>query len=246
MNSFPHRRLFAQLVIVAALAIGTGAPGLHAETRTLTDKQGRSLKADVISVEDDKVTIRREDGQTFTLSLETLNEDNQKSLKEWAEKQAKLIPAGSVEVQVSRGKFDTKKKDDGSGIIMSEEQWGYTATLFNRASKPLNGARVEYILFVKPDAEPGKDTTSAPLKQKSGTKTIDALPPHDSINFRTDSITIYKQQLKPGWIWGKTGNNAPIKDSLYGIWIRVYFGDQMVDEVISPENLPKTEKWTVK
>jgi hypothetical protein len=246
MKSFTYRRLLGQLVVAVALTIGTGAPGLHAEPRTLTDKQGRSLKADVISVEGDKVTIRRADGQTFTLSLDTLSEDDQKSLKEWAEKQAKLIPAGSVEVQVSRGKFDTKKKDDGGGIITSEEQWGYTATLFNRASKPLNGARVEYILFVKPDTEPGKDTTSAPLKEKSGSKTIDALPAHDSVNFRTDSITIFKQQLKPGYIWGKTGNNAAIKDSLYGIWVRVYVGDQMVDEVLNPESLSKTEKWTVK
>lgn len=246
MNSFTRHRLFAQLAIAAVLAVSTAAPGLHAEIRTLNDKQGRSLKADVISVEGDKVTIRREDAQTFTLSLNTLSEDDQKSLNKWAERQAKLIPAGSVEVQVSRGKFDTKKKDDGSGIIMSEEQWGYTATLYNRATKPLKGVRVEYILFVKPDAEPGKDPTSAPLKQKSGTKTVDAVPSRDNINFRTDSITIYKQQLKPGWIWGKTGNNAPIKDSLFGIWIRVYSGDQMVDEVISPESLAKTEKWTVK
>jgi hypothetical protein len=246
MKSFTYRRLLGQLAIAAALALGTGAPGLHAETRTLTDKQGRSLKADVISVEEGKVTIRRDDGHTFTLSLDTLSEDDQKSLKEWAAKQAKLIPAGSVEVQVSRGKFDTKKKDDGGGIIMSEEQWGYTATLFNRANMPLNGARVAYILFVKPDAEPGKDTTSAPLKQKPGSKTIDALAPHESINFRTDSIPIYKQQLKPGYIWGKTGTNTAIKDSLYGIWMRVYVGDQMVEEVVNPESLSKTEKWTVK
>jgi hypothetical protein len=246
MESFSHRRLLAQLVITAAIAIGTGAPTLHAETRTLTDKQGRSLKADVISVEGDKVTIRREDGQTFTLSLDTLSEDNQTSLKEWAAKQAKLIPAGNVEVQLSRGHFGTKMKDDGGGIIMSEEQWGYTATLFNRARKPLNGMRVEYILFVKPDTEPGKDTISAPLKQKPGSKTIDALAPLDSISFRTDSIPIYKQQLKPGYIWGKTGNNSPVKDSLYGIWLRVYVGDQMVDEVVNPESLSKSEKWTVK
>jgi len=238
-------RLFVKTAVMLGLFFGLTSSGLHAETRTLTDKQGRSLRAEVISVADDTVTIKREDGQTFTLSLATLSDDDQQSLKEWAKKQAALIPAGGVELQVSRGKFETKKKDDG-GIILSEEQWGYTVTLLNHTRKALTGTRVEYILFVKPDSEPGKDATAVPLKQKAGDKKIDALGAQDSVNFRTDSITIYKQQLKPGWVWGKTGNNAAIRDTLYGVWLRAYVGDQLVGEFCSPEGLSKTEKWTAR
>ena len=244
MNASSFRRL-AKLVVFTSLFLGFGAPGLHAEMHTFTDTQGRSLKAELISVDDDKVTIKREDGQTFALSLATLSDDDRQFVKDWAKQQAALIPAGSFEIQISRGKFDTKKKDEG-GVIVSEEQWGYTVTLVNHTAKSFPGARVDYVLFVKPDNEPGKDSSVAPLKQKPGSKKIDVIGVRDSVNFRTDAITIYKQQLKAGFIWAKTGTNSAIKDTLYGVWLRAYVGDQLVDEVCSPEGLSKTEKWSGK
>jgi len=238
-------RLFINVVVIAAAFLGLNSAALHAEPRTLTDKQGRSLKAEILSVDGNTVTIRREDGHTFNLSLSTLSDDDQRSLKDWAKQQASLIPAGGVELQMSRGKFDSQKKDEES-IIVTEEQWGYTVTFFNHTSKPISGARVDYILFVKPDAQPGKDSTPVPLKKKPGSKQIDTVGFRDSVNFRTSTITIYKQQLKPGWVWEKTGNNAAVKDTLYGIWIRAYVGDQLVDETCSPDTLSKTETWAGK
>ncbi|MFA6288877.1 MAG: hypothetical protein WC661_15960 [Opitutaceae bacterium] len=238
-------RFFASVVICTGLLLGLGASVLHAEMRTFTDKQGRSLKAELVSVDGDKVTIKREDGQTFTLSLATLSDDDRQFVKEWAKQQAALIPAGSFEIQLSRGKFDTKKKDEG-GIIVSEEQWGYTVTLVNRTSKSFPGARVDYILFVKPDNEPGKDSAAAPLKQKPGSKRIDVIGGRDSVNFRTEAITIFKQQLKAGYIWTKTGDSSSMRDTLHGVWVRAYVGDQLVSEFCSPEGLAKTEKWSAR
>jgi hypothetical protein len=69
-----------------------------AQVQTLTDQQGRVLKAQVLAVDDGKVKIKREDGQTFELPLATLSGETQKSLKVWAEKAASEIPAGAVTV----------------------------------------------------------------------------------------------------------------------------------------------------
>jgi len=239
-------RFFARIVICTSLCFGSISSALHAEMRTFTDKQGRSLKAELVSADGDKVTIKREDGQTFSLSLDTLSDEDRQFIKEWAKQQAALIPSGSFELQISRGKFDTKKKDDGTGIIVSEEQWGYTVALVNRTAKSFTEVRVDYVLFVKPDNEPGKDSVAAPLKQKPGSKKIDVIGVRDSINFRTDAITLYKQQLKAGYIWSKTGDSSAIKDTLYGVWLRAYVGDQLVAEVCSPESITKTEKWPAK
>ncbi len=234
---------FAKIALIGmALGFLVLPTVLKAEMRTLTDKQGRSLKAEVVSVDGDKVTIKREDGQTFALSLASLGDDDQKSLQEWAKKQAALIPAGGVELQISRGKFDTKNKDKGA-IIFSEEQWGYSVNLLNRTGKVLNGMHVDYILFVKPDLEPGKSSTIVPLKQKPGSKKFDTVGAFESANFRTDPIIVYKQQLKAGYVWTKTGNSIAMEDTLYGVWLRVYVGDQMVTEAYSPATLSQTEKW---
>lgn len=237
-----HFKNLYQLFLFSAL-LGCVILPIQAETHTLTDQQGRTLQADIVSVDGNQVTIRRDDGQTFTLSLSSLSEADQKWLKDWAAKQDARIPQGGIELQISRGKFDSKKKDDGGGIVVSEEQWGYSVILLNHTNKPLTGLRVEYILFVKPDSEPGKDSTASALKQRAGANKIEFLAPHTNATFRTDTISIYKQQLKSGYYWTKTGNNAAIRDTLYGVWLRAYVGDQLVDEVCAPETLSKTEKW---
>ncbi|MFA6960893.1 MAG: hypothetical protein WC205_09100 [Opitutaceae bacterium] len=230
-------RLCLGLTSLCALYVTTA----KADMRTLTDQQGRSLKADVLSVENGKVKIKRDDGQTFELPLATLSEADQQSLKQWAEKAAAEIPSGAVIIELSRGVFDSTKKED-IGSITTEENWGYSLTASNRTNKPIKNLKIEYALFVKPDLEPGKDSTSSKLKRSTGTTTIPEIAAGSKIVVRTDSVKIYKQKLKPGWVWGKTGGEEKLRDTLYGIWMKAYVGDQIVVETVSPDGLSRTEK----
>lgn len=243
MVNLPSMKLVsAARIAPLLLAFALGLAPLRAEVQTLTDNQGRSIQADVLSVENDKVKIKRADsGQTFELPLSTLNDDTQKSLRAWATKAASEIPAGTITLELSRGVFDSSKNDE-VGIIVTEEKWGYSVTVANRGSKPVGGLRFEYVLFVKPDTEPGKDQKTAPLKRSKGNATVEPLAIGAKTTFRTDSIKIYKQRLKPGYIWGKTGNAEAMRDTLHGIWIKAYAGDQLVADICTPDSLAKTEK----
>jgi len=229
-------RIFALLI-----AVVLGLAPLRADVRTLTDKQGRSIKADVLSVENGKVKIKRDDGQIFELPLDSLSEQDQSALREWAAKAAAQIPPGAVTVELSRGVFSSTKSED-TATITTEEKWGYSVTVTNHGSKPIENLKFDYVLFVKPDLEPGKDARAAALKRSTGSNTLPLLAIGAKPVFRTDSIKIYKQKLKPGWIWGKTGNSEMIRDTLHGIWLKAYVGNQLVAEICSPEALMKTEK----
>lgn len=224
------------------LAAVPGPAPLRAEVQTLTDSQGRSIKADVLSVENEKVKIKRVDsGQTFELQLSALSEESQRSLREWAAKAAAEIPAGAITVELSRGVFGSSKREDIS-TITTEEKWGYSVTVSNRSPKPVGNLKFDYVLFVKPDMEPGKDARASALKRSTGSSTLAQVAIGSKTVFRTDSIKIYKQRLKPGWIWGKTGNTEMIRDTLHGIWIKAYAGDQLIAEICTPDGLMKTEK----
>jgi len=232
-----NRLLTFTLFVTALLA------PLHtrAESFTLTDKQGRSITADVLSVNGDKVKIKRDDGQTFELALATLSEADQKKLKKWAEVEATRIPADALKIELSRGVFDTKKTED-MATYTTKELWGYNITVANQSGKPLGELKIKYVLFVKPDLEPGKDSSAASFKRTAGSATITGIQPLSKTALRTDTIDIYKQRLKPGWVWGKTGNTEMIRDTLHGIWLKVYSGNQLVAEICTPEALIKTEK----
>jgi hypothetical protein len=233
----------ARLRLVPLLIILTASVSLsaRAELQTLTDKQGRSINADVIAITGDQVKIRRDDGITFDLAITNLAEADQKKLKAWAEKKALEIPDGAVKIEISRGIFDSSKKED-IAVITTEEKWGYSITVSNTTSRALRDIRFNYVLFVKPDLDPGKDSQQSKLKRVDGSSKLDAVDGHARTVFRTSTIDIYKQKLKPGWIWGKTGQSEMLRDKLYGIWIKTYIGDQLVSETCNPESLAKTEK----
>lgn len=227
------------LFLISVLAL---APfQASAETFTLTDKQGRSIKADVISVDGNQVKIKRDDGQTFELSINTLSEDDQKKLRKWAAEEATRIPPNALKIELSRGVFESRKQED-SATVTTEEKWGYSITVTNQSGKPVGNLKMTYVLFVKPDLEPGKDSSKATFKRTEGKSSILGIQPMAKTTIRSDTINIYKQRLKPGWVWGKTGNSEMIKDTLHGIWIKVYAGDQLVSEICTPESLMKTEK----
>jgi hypothetical protein len=137
--------------------------------------------------------------------------------------------------------FSVTKNED-EGMVVSEEEWGYSLTLTNRTAKPLQNIRIEYVLFAKPDQDPGKDKTAAILKRTNGSTTVKEIAGNNRAVVRTDTIKIYKQKLKPGFVWKDKGGSDTIRDTLYGVWIKAYVGEQVVAEICNPSSLGKTEK----
>ncbi len=246
----PISRIFLRLgtlLFIAASSISL----VQAEVQTLTDKQGRSIKADVLSVRGDQVKIKREDGQIFNLSLANLAEDDQKSLKAWGEKEAaKGLPPGAIQVEMSRAKFDTSKKDidvtltNGdivkNGRTITEEKWGYAVTISNRTPQPIAKLRAEYLLFATTDDLHVKEKQG--LKKKRHASSIETIPELDRTAFRTETISAMKSKYNGNIVSAKSGDTTS-RESLHGIWMRIYRDDELIYEAASPETLRTTEKW---
>ena len=218
-----------------------------AEVQTLTDQQGRTIKADVISVQDGKVSVKRDDGRTFDIPLSNLSEADQKRLKAWAAANPPKLGSDAIVLQFSRGKFDSQKESMNEGAVTAyKDFWGYSLTLANKSKQELADVRAEYILFVKQDGGPAssRDEKEPGMRKVKKTTKIDPIPLHGSVTVRTDTVASYRYVLSPGWSWaGAGGSSKPIKDSLYGMWLRIYVGDELILEKITPEDLAKTEKW---
>lgn len=248
MKNIP--RIFMHLRALPLL-LATVAGLVHAEVQTLTDKQGRSIKADVISVSGDQVKIKRDDGQVFNLSLANLADDDQKQLKDWAAKEAaKSLPPGALQVELSRAKFDTSKKDvdvtlTTGGIVkngrtITEEKWGYSVTIANRTSLPIEKLRAEYRLFATVDDVQVKEKQG--LKKKSYQSPIETIPELAKATFRTETISAIKSKYNGNIVAAKSGDSTS-RETLHGVWMRIYRGDELVFETAMPESLRTTEKW---
>jgi len=210
---------------------------LHAEPRTFTDQFGRSITAEIVSVEVDQVRIRREDGQIFTLSISKLSEEDQKFIKQWAAKTPSASTAKAEEkstpdskkllVTLSKGKFGSRTISQYESYVHKHEDWGYNIQLTNQDLRPIENLRVEYNLFSRTYAD-----TSSPTLLK-GKKTIKAVPSRETESFRTGTAEVCKHR---GY-----GNYS---GEMKGIWVRIYADGQLLIEQSSPETIMTTEKWS--
>jgi hypothetical protein len=225
--------------LVAAFLLFAGI--LHAEPRTFTDQFGRSITAELISVDGDQIRIRRDDGQVFTLAASKLTDTDQQYIKTWSaanpastgEKTEAVKAAPDPKkliVGLSRAKFNTRVLTKFDTYVHKHEDWGYSIQLTNQNLGPIQNVRVEYNLF----ARTFSDSSSPSLI--SGAKNIDAIRSRDSSVFRTASAEVCK--TKDTYFGMNSGGE------MRGIWLRIYVDGQLLIEQSSPETLMQNEKWT--
>lgn len=243
----------SRLLRISLLLLFLSAP---ADARTLTAQDGRTIEAEVLGFEGlEKVTIKRADtGQTFTLPITTFSEGDQRALrteaKEAAAKPVALRP-GDLMLELTRLRFDTRKSkrdltsSTGSllkdALSVTEEDWGYSITLKNNTRRPIEGLRVDYILYTRVDQieNTGREPTT---RAKSFSQKIDPVEPGARITTKTEAVTTRETELRGGLRWKGTGDDDT-RDTLIGIWLRVYRGDELVLEASSPDGLSEKEKW---
>jgi hypothetical protein len=247
-----RRVVFLPAWLAALLIAGPALPG-----RTLTSADGRTIEAEVLGFEGlEKVRIKRTDtAQTFTLPIDTFSEADRQSLRtEAAEAAAKPAPLqkGDVAIELSRLRFDSRKtKEDvpvvGGGVIRDaitnvDEDWGYTLTLKNNTAKPIENLRAEYFLYIKVDA-PKNGSEKPRVRRQKFSLALEPIPAQGRLSARSDAVTARKTELKEGVVWAGT-NDTKTRDSLEGIWLRLYQGDNLVLESASPPSLAIAGTWT--
>lgn len=243
-------RKWVSLCLILIAGVGV----LRSETRTLTDVMGRTIKADVVEVQQDTVKIRRDDGRIFEMPLNTLSERDQAELKAWAASEAAKPKANvpvAVNVQMSRAKFDTESitKDVtlvGGDVVkkgqtITEEKWGYGVMINNQANEALDDLHVEYLLFATIDDLHTKGKKEG-LRRKAYRTQLDPIAAKGRLDFRTETVSAFKTKFNANIISAKTGDSTS-RETLYGIWLRLYRGSELVYETASPEGLRKSETW---
>lgn len=207
----------------------------HAEVRTLTDQFGRSITADVLELDGDTLKIRRDDGIVFDLPIGNLSLEDQKAIRQWAASQPKKVEAvfepdpKLLPCSISRVKLKTTTLTQYStDYKYSSELWGYSVQLTNKHLRPIEGLRAEYNIFATNAYYTGTGNTI------TGTLKYDPIRPNETANEKTKGVEIRKEKST---YWGNSGGNVD------GVWIRVYYNDKLVHEVVSPESLRDTKSW---
>ena len=149
-------------------------------------------------------------------------------------------PTYEVEVKCEPKRFDVKRR--GSKTTESaEESWGYLVTVTNHSFKEIPNLRVEYVVFYEHQQFGSKSDKPKP-ERRSGNKMPSNLLNNGKTTFETDPVTLKKSRLKGGWVY-TNGAKRKAEDELSGIWLRVYSGSDLIEEMAQPPALKTQEKW---
>ena len=139
-----------------------------------------------------------------------------------------------------------KKKLEGTRSktlehTVTNEKWCYSVSIQNQSFKDVPNIDIKYIVYFKKQEE---GTKISKEKHKAGTSSDAMLQNNGNFSFETDPVQLVKTQLDGGFYY-VTGANPRSRDSLTGIWIRLYQGGTMIGEYADPPSLT-TGNWDAK
>ena len=208
-----------------------------AETsRTWTDKFGRTLSATFVNADTQEITVRRDDGSTVNIPRDKLSDSD----LAYADKAQANKPI-AVTIEASRISFGPGKEiKSTNGQTLTAQPWGYSVTVSNTSSLVGQNLRADYQIYSRKGNEPGKPVASGALSHQAGTATIDKITARGSVEFRMTSVALATVQLKPGYVWENTDSTEVMRDTLEGIWVRIFQNDTLVGEFVSSDTIRKS------
>lgn len=138
--------------------------------------------------------------------------------------------------------------DNGADSLTVTSHWVYKVTIENRSFKDVPGLEAKYIVFVKHETYGGADHSRV-IERKAVSQTLDLLKNAAKWTFNTDAIEMHKLlQSLTETASKKTlaPTNVKQKDSLNGIWLRIYQNGAQIGEYIYPAGLAQSQKWDEK
>lgn len=137
MKSPCHHLLAAAVLCL----LWTTADDAQAQARTFTDRDGRTLEAELVGVQGGNAVLKLPNGQTSGVPIERLSEEDQQFVRNW---QA-ANPDFRVEISTTR-----ERKERTGNNTRSREMWVYRITVTNRSSAPVaEGLTLHYLQLVE-------------------------------------------------------------------------------------------------
>ena len=141
--------------------------------------------------------------------------------------------------KVIASKFDTLPK--AGQVAVNNLLCTYTITLANNSFADAPAMQVKYNVFVERQ-RPGDKGSTQRIEVVKGSKSVDGIKSHQKASVDTDAFPLNDGKLSAGWHY-VGGGRTVAKDSIKGVWVRVYQDGKVVAEHVNPSTLSSKEKW---
>ncbi|MGJ8633508.1 MAG: hypothetical protein ACSHX7_06270 [Luteolibacter sp.] len=230
-------RFIFLLILIPALC--------NAETRTLTDKEGKQIEAEIKAVRDENVTIEMK-GKEYTLPFAKFSDDDIAYLKKWVEdnpapavifKESDLTISFKKNIERIKPEKEEKpanNKDKGNSK-QTQNSESYLIKVSNTVSKEIPDMQVKYTIYklVRQKTTGDNKSSSEDLEEVEGTSETTNLDKLANFEFTTDSVIATDSEKSDK----KSGSKTTRKEDIWGIITKIYSGDTEIRVDEYPDGL---------
>ena len=148
---------------------------------------------------------------------------------------------GGIEIRWEKKVVDSGPSKSGMHVAGTTEDCVYKIILTNNSFKDAPAMVVKYMVFVERQST-GQKQGAEHIDKLKGTKSVEPIKSHQKAFVETDSFAMKEAKLAPGWYYPNGGKLAA-RDSIKGVWVRVYQDNKVVAEYVNPSIISKREQW---
>jgi hypothetical protein len=215
--------LVAGMRVAAAQGADAPAAATPADVFTFTNNEGKQIVAQIMNVVNDTVYLKRQDGQSFEVAIDSFRDEDQAAIRWWAEQQ--LMQDGAQMFEFTG--VMVKANESVTNNVLT---WNatYKVKMANQTTLHVMAPVIRYILLVAPQV--------GQISHQFGTATLEDLPASNETTFDTNPVQVTQYGQGPGI--------HDINNKLLGVWVRVYDShNQLLQEWCSSLDYMKSETW---
>lgn len=259
MNRKPVSPIFRKGNVFLFLTILAMATSAWAEPRTYTNREGKTIEAEIVSVREGNVYLKQ-GGRNLVVVFDQLSDPDQEFVRDWAKKNFVYnLTFQAVETELKEQRqADRPEKTETANNSSESEAWKFDIKITNRSGVDINNLKVEYLVMARAstvlDPGLGKKSKKEEGNPVKGTVMVPRIGNTGTAQFSTNPLTLRKvenatrrsrnyvdadRQVRVEYYWDK----AEYSEKLDGIWIRVFLEDRMIAEWKSQGKLIKEVDW---
>jgi hypothetical protein len=221
------------------------------QARTFYNAEGKSIKAEMISVENDLAVMKLTNGRIVKVAINKLSTSDQEHIKIWWKENKNILTDSDVKLKIRQKSDYTKKPatsySGNSKIRTSESSVTFICNLDNYSTKSVSGIKVFYTVH-KRVSKRGKDGSSTEVEIIDNTMILDPLESRKDLNFTTEGVICSNSATTPS---SRGNNNKPNnskversshRETVIGMVLTLSSGGKEIITLSHPENFERLLK----
>jgi hypothetical protein len=136
---------------------------------------------------------------------------------------------------------DASKKSSTNDTNKGGEECAYDIVVTNTSLKDVPALDVQYQIFIQRQRL-GEKKDVEHSDKVTGSATLPALKSLQKGSVATKSFPLSKANLQGGWTYYNGGRQSA-KDTVKGIWVKIYDGQTLLAEFANPSTVKDKETW---